>query len=311
MRLFVCGQQQTNGEVLESCDHIAHLKEISMSNKTTSVAAAATQSQQIAAAKAATSKVVNKAFGKSMLQQLDELTARRQEWESTDYKKANEGLYALLRDCLVIYKQRFEKANDNEKKALRRQLIERLTAAKVRVVKTSTTLTMLTRYVFNADRKRAQGYGNVLAAAVQQNISVEGFEEWVISRGGIEEIKRQMVKKPEALAKQEAVKTAATEVKGSIELNTLQPLAHVRIEGLSGTYSVLLAKPNPSGGADSVGTLSKANDALVNALITRMAKEVVEQAQADKELAKQVKAESSSMLGGKAKATGLKKVVNG
>jgi hypothetical protein len=41
-----------------------------------------------------------------------------------------------------------------------------------------------------------------------------------------------------------------------------------------------------------------------------MAKEVVEQAQADKELAKQVKAESSSMLGGKAKATGLKKVVN-
>jgi hypothetical protein len=97
MRLFVCGQQQTNGEVLESCDHIAHLKEISMSNKTTSVAAAPTQSQQIAAAKAATSKVVNKAFGKSMLQQLDELTARRQEWESTDYKKPKPKTRSLAR----------------------------------------------------------------------------------------------------------------------------------------------------------------------------------------------------------------------
>lgn len=277
----------------------------------TPATAVAAKAQQTQVAKAGSLKVVKKPFGKSMIQQLNDLSLRRQEWEATDYKKANEGLYALLGECLVIYKQRFENANDNEKKALRRQLIERLTAAKVRVVKTSTTLTMLTRYVFNADRKRAQGYGNVLAAAVQENISVEGFAEWVISRGGVEEIKRKMVKKPEALAKQEAVKSATTEVKGSIELNTLQPLAHVRIDGLEGSFAVLLAKPNPQGGADIVGTLSKANDALVNALITRMAKEVVEQAQADKELAKQVKKEKASMLGGKAKGTNDKKVVNG
>ena len=62
--------------------------------------------------------------------------------------------------------------------------------------------------MFNADRKRAQGYGNVLAAAVQEKITVEGFAEWVVEQGGVEEIKRKMVKKPEALAKQAAVKAA-------------------------------------------------------------------------------------------------------
>jgi hypothetical protein len=241
----------------------------------------------------------NLVFADSIVQQLDVLSARREQWEATDYKKANEGLYALLADCLEVFDVRFVKGSEDDKKALRRELIERLTAAKVRVVKTSTTLTMLTmltRYVFNADRKRAQGYGNVLAAAVQEKITVEGFAEWVVEQGGVEEIKRKMVKKPEALAKQAAVKAATVAVKGDLELNTLQPLAHVGINGLTGTFAVLLAKPNAQGGADIVGSLSDINDALVNALIIRMAKAQVLAAAADKELVAQTNRETKDLL---------------
>ena len=235
-------------------------------------------------------------FSSGIVQQLDVLNERRKEWEATDYKKANDGLYALLGGCLSIYKSQFVNGNDDEKKELRKSLMERLTANGVRVVKSSTTLTMLARYVFCSDRKRAQGYGYVLAAAVSHDIAAEGFAAWVVEQGGIEEIKRKMVKKPEAIAKQQAVEMARVSVKGELELNTLQPLAHVSIEGLTGSYAVLLAKPNASGGADVVGSLPDINDALVNALILRMAKRQVETATADKELGRQIAKESTDLL---------------
>jgi hypothetical protein len=178
------------------------------------------------------------------------------------------------------------------------------------VVKTSTTLTMLARYVFNSDRKRAQGYGYVLAAAVSHNVDAKNFSAWVVDQGGIEEIKRLMVKKPESIAKQEAVKAATESVKGDLELNALQPLAHVSIKGLTGNYAVLLVKPNADGGADVVGTLNEANDALINALIQRMAKAQVVIAMADKELGAQTQREGSDLLAA-TNDTQINKVVNG
>ncbi len=240
----------------------------------------------------------NVAFANSIVQQLDALSARRDQWEKTDYKKANDGLYTLLADCLKVFNAQFVKGSPDDQMALRRNLMQRLQADGIRVVKTSTTLTMLARFVFNSDRKRAQGYGYVLAAAVSHKVQAADFPAWVVKQGGLEEIKRLMVKKPEAIAKQQAVKAAAEAVKGDLELNTLQPLAQVQLDGLTGTYAVLLVKPSVNGGADIVGSLSDINDALVNALILRMAKAQVEAAAAEKELSAQVQRENTDLLAG-------------
>lgn len=242
-------------------------------------------------------KVDAKKIGHSIVQQLDVLCKRRQDWETTDYKKANEGLYGLLAECLEVFQERFMKADDEAKKALRTELKERLTADGIRVVSTSTTLTMLARFVFNSDRKRAQGYGYVLAAALSHDVKASDFTAWVSEQGGIEEIKRKMVSKPEAIAKKQAIEAATAIVKGNLELNTLQPLAHVSIEGLSGEYAVLLAKPNVNGGADVVGTLSEINDALISALILRMAKTEVETNAASKEMNQQIARETGMYSG--------------
>lgn len=257
----------------------------------------------------ATPSVSKVPFVKSIVQQLDALSTRRQEWEATDYKKANEGLYKMLGDTLAVYDTHFVKGNEKEQKELRASLIQRLKADGIRVVKTSTTLTMLARFVFNSDRKRAQGYAYVLTAAVSHKVQSADFPAWVIKQGGLEEIKRLMVKKPAALAKQAAVKQATDAVKGDVELNTLQPLASLKLEGVSGEYAVLLAKPNVNGGVDIVGSLSEVNDALVNALILRMAKARVESAAADKALSEQTKRENDDLLA--VRQTQLPKVVNG
>ena len=251
----------------------------------------------------------NLAFAKTIVQQLDVLSVRRKEWEATDYKKANDGLYALLGECLGVFNERFVSGTDDDKKALRISLVQRLQADGVRVVKTSTTLTMLARFVFNSDRKRAQGYSYVLAAAVSHGIQTSEFAEWVVKQGGIEEVKRLMVKSEKSKTKQAALVAATAVVKGALELNALQPLARVDLSGLTGTYAVLLVKPNVSGGADIVGSLSDINDALVNALILRMAKEQVAKDEADKEIGTQIANEKKDMFA--ANDDKQRKVVNG
>ena len=251
----------------------------------------------------------NLAFAKTIVQQLDVLSVRRKEWEATDYKKANDGLYALLGECLGVFNERFVSGTDDDKKALRISLVQRLQADGVRVVKTSTTLTMLARFVFNSDRKRAQGYSYVLAAAVSHGIQAREFAEWVVKQGGIEEVKRLMVKSEKSQTKQAAVIAATAVVKGSLELNALQPLAHVGLNGLTGNYAVLLVKPNVEGGADIVGSLSDVNDSLVNALILRMAKEQVAKEEADKEIGTQIANEEKDMFA--ANDSIQRKVVNG
>ena len=249
-------------------------------------------------------------FAATIIQQLDVLSDRRDKWEKTDYKKANEGLYSLQAECLHIYKSRFMDASTDDKKALRQELAKRLKEANVRTTTHTTTLNMLVRYVFNSDRKRAQGYATVLTAAISHDVKVEDFPQWVVDQGGIEEVKRKSVKKPEAIAKQAAVEAAKVSVSSELELNAMQPLAHVNLDGLTGKYAVLLAKPRPNGGADIVGTLSDANDALVNALILRLAKQHVATEAADKELGRQVQQEHGDMLAANDEKTQLK-VANG
>jgi hypothetical protein len=234
-------------------------------------------------------------FANTIVQQLDVLNSKREQWEANAFKKANDELYDLLADCLAIYLDKFENGSLSDKKAFRLEVAQRLKADGIRVVKTSTTLTMLARYVFKSDRKRAQGYGYVIAAAVSHGIGAKDFPNWVRNAGGIEEIKRLMVTKPETIAKREAVATATDDIKGAMELAAVQPLAHVDIDGLgTGEFVILLAKPNPNGGSDVVATLTEVNDALVKALVQRMAKQQVEAAAADAALEQQVKAGAAS-----------------
>ena len=67
---------------------------------------------------------------------------------------------------------------------------------------------------------------------------------------------------------------------------------------MTGTYALLLAKPNAEGGVDIVGSLSEVGESMVSAFILRMAKQKVESAAADKELGRQVQQEHSDMLAG-------------
>jgi hypothetical protein len=214
----------------------------------------------------------NLAFAGGLVTQLDGLVAKRKQWEATDYKKANEGLYNLLASCLDVFNSKFLKANDDDRKTLRTSLTERLIADGVRVQRNTTTLTMFIRFVFGSDRKRAHGYTYVLKAAISHEISATRLPNWIVEQGGIEEVKRQMIVSEEALAKRAALATAKEQVIAKVEQAAVTPLAQFRLSGVSGEYALLLAKPSPDGIVSVVGLISDINEAFYNSCLTKMAR---------------------------------------
>jgi len=75
----------------------------------------------------------NVAFASTIVQQLNSLSQKRMTWEATDFKKANDGLYDLLGECLDTYLAKFVNASDDDRKTLRRELVALLKVAGVHV----------------------------------------------------------------------------------------------------------------------------------------------------------------------------------
>ena len=231
-----------------------------------------------AAMKKADAKAAALENAKGIVQQLDALSELREKWESTDYKKANEGLYSLLGQCLGWFTANYTHASNSAKLAVRNELANKLKTAGVRVLDKTTVLMMFVRIVFNSDRKRAHGYAAVISAASKAGIAADDLPAYIIAAGGIEEIKRSEVKSPSANAKKQKIDAAKAEIISEIEEATASaPLATVEIEELTGSYALLLVKPNGNGTADVVGALSDVPESLVESLIARMATARVKQ----------------------------------
>lgn len=214
----------------------------------------------------------NLAFSGALVTQLDGLVAKRKQWEATDYKKANEGLYSLLASCLDVFNSKFVNADDNNKKTLRGELSARLKADGVRVQRNTTTLTMFVRFVFGSDRKRAHGYTYVLKAAISYDVPAANLPSWIVEQGGIEEVRRQMIVSEEAKQRKADLANAQTQVKAGIEQAVVTPLAQVRLSGVSGEYALLLAIPSPDGTVSIVGVISDINEAFYNSCLLKMAR---------------------------------------
>lgn len=214
----------------------------------------------------------NLAFAGGLVSQLEALVVKRKQWEATDYKKANEGLYSLLANCLEVFNSKFVNASDDDKKTLRTDLKARLEADGVRVQRNTTTLTMFVRFVFGSDRKRAHGYTYVLKAAISYDISAASLPSWIVEQGGIEEVRKRMIVSEEAQQRKAELATAQAQVRASIEQAVATPLAKLPMSGVSGEYALLLAKPSPDGMLSIVGAISDINEAFYNACLIKMAR---------------------------------------
>ena len=119
------------------------------------------------------------------LVKLDALANRRQVWQRDFYDKSNKGLYALLSECLGMY---YEIKGSPAEKVVLEGIKANLEARGIKVQTSTPVLTLLVKYVFNAERRRASAYSRALRVAAKEAISVGNFADWVAKVGGVEEV---------------------------------------------------------------------------------------------------------------------------
>ncbi len=205
---------------------------------------------------------------------LDALSKRRENWEATEFKKANDVLYTLLADCYALYEQRVVAAENADKKAVRADLAKHLKEMKVRVQFNTTTLMMMVRFVFGSDRKRAHGYAYVIKAALSHGIGSKQMPDWIKAQGGIEEIKRNAVESDDALLRREQREQALDRVREGAELAAISPVGTVQFDKdvVLGEHAVLVVRPAGDGTATVLAVLKTAEDAVVEVIYKRIAK---------------------------------------
>lgn len=233
-------------------------------------------------AKSSFPSVQNTAFANSIVQSLDALSIARENWEQTAFKKANEGLYDLLAQCLEVFESKFVKGTKDDQKALRKEVIARLKESKVKTQVNSTTLSLFVRFVFCSDRKRAHGYSYVLNAALSHEVNAQQLPKWIVAEGGIEEIKRKMVQSDEAKARQEKRKQAKETAEQQIVEAQVNPLATVAVEGfMPQQRNILLAVGDVNGNFNVTYVLTEVSDGLYSALLKQAAKQIVTEQEKD------------------------------
>ena len=108
----------------------------------------------------------------STLVKLDALANRRQIWQRDFYDKSNKGLYALLSESLGMY---YEIKGSPAEKAVLEGIKANLEARGIKVQSSTPVLTLLVKYIFNAERRRASAYSRALRVAAKEAISVGNF----------------------------------------------------------------------------------------------------------------------------------------
>ena len=225
---------------------------------------------------------LNIAVADDIVQSLDGLSLARENWEQTTFKKANEGLYDLLAQCLDVFDAKFLKGKKDDQRTLRSELISRLNEMKIKTQMNSPTLTLFVRFVFCSDRKRAHGYSYVLNAAISHGVNASQLPEWIVAQGGIEEIKRKMIQSAEAKERQEKRKKARETAEQLITEAHVNPLATVAVDGFAPQQrNIMLAVGDVNGNFNVTYVLTEVSDSLYNALLKQAAKKIVAEDEAE------------------------------
>ena len=115
---------------------------------------------------------------------LQQLVAQREHWEHGVYKQANAELYAILEQCAGIYAQlKEDKAHARAFNALAEEL-------GIKFNKGTSLALKIVRVVFGQERNREHAYASVLKIWFDERDDVQMLTNFVIERGGIENVRR-------------------------------------------------------------------------------------------------------------------------
>ncbi|MEQ1488170.1 MAG: hypothetical protein ABL920_06730 [Methylotenera sp.] len=131
--------------------------------------------------------VLNDNYKKQTLATLNDLVSKRENWETTVYRKSNEMLYAILQSCFAVNHAMI--GNEKEAKARRAALAQFTNEKGYRFTESTPVITKVVKCVFGVDRRRVSAYSLVLREAIKQNVMLKDLPSWIEENGGVEQIR--------------------------------------------------------------------------------------------------------------------------
>lgn len=222
---------------------------------------------------------------KSMLKRADELCAAREQFETTTLARSNAELYGILSSVYALFTQAVD---SNCLKETIKGMSSALTKRGFRVQSNTPALTVFVRYVFNSDRKRAYNYASTLMAALQADIEPSELAQFIESKNGVEECKKEFRKKEETIKRETEIKEAAGKVLkrlATMKAKQVVELGGADIEFADGAqYAFVIARVGKQGTLELLQTVSKTTMGMQNAAICELAKSYVAQQATDETL---------------------------
>ena len=218
----------------------------------------------------------------AVIKKANELVQARERFETQTLARTNKELYSILgqvHDLFISACASTECLKDTVK-----AMKETLSKRNVKVQSNSPALTVFVRYVFNSDRKRAYNYTRTLMAAIKDKKPSETLAEFIESKGGVEECKKNFAKKPETLAKEVALKDAIAE--SFMALENLQAKETVALPNSSVylndgcTYVFVVARQNANNELELLRTVPTTTKAMENSALKEVAKDLLKQREA-------------------------------
>lgn len=231
------------------------------------------------------------AYADRILKGADELCVEREKYETETLARSNKELYGILSKVYKLFKQA---VNDNCLKDALKTMKYAMETRGMRIQSNSNALSVFVRYVFNSDRKRAYNYASTLQAALQDDVDADGLAEYIESKNGVEECKREFRKSDETKSREAQLADAAAcvvdELSG-MKAQQVVKLAGARAELADGTQFVfVVARANEDGTLELLRVVNKTTVAMQSAAVKELAKSYVEeQSTAKKTTAKAVK----------------------
>jgi hypothetical protein len=229
---------------------------------------------------------------------VEALCSVREKYETETLARSNKELYSILSD---VYKLFLQAVREDCLKAAVTQMRAVLVKRGMRVQKNTNALTLFVRYVFNNDRKRAYNYASTLQAALQAEVDADVLAEFIESKNGVEECKREFRKSDETKSKEAQLADARVcvvdELSG-MKAQQVVKLAGARAELADGTRFVfVVARANADGTLELLRVVNKTTVAMQNAAVKELAKIYAEEQAAVKIMAAKAVKKAGTKVG--------------
>ena len=224
----------------------------------------------------------------SVIERADALFKAREHFEGVELARSNKALYKLLTQVYEL----FEAARADIKclKEAVKTMSAKLKERGVKIQSNTPALTVFVRYVFNSDRKRAYAYTQTLMAAIQQEVKPAGLATFIECQNGVEECRKQLIKKDETVTKEAALKAAGADV--SNQLKSMRAVTTVSLPSASVSFSdgaefaFIVARSLGNGEFELLRAVPHSTKAMHSSAVKELAKDLIVQRAAADEKAK-------------------------